>query len=277
MECPQLPCSHLALASYRCDLKVAEMIVCRKDQFIRRAVPSALPAAYAGRSFNGSSDIIVVPATGNALDISTGPETISFWMYPTTIPGTTAHYPLSNYGSSTGQFAVGFGACGGTCSAAGVLGFLWGTFALETGVYASCGTGYVANKWYQVVIYADTVGAKGGMIVSGAVNCNTSTAWIENRAAGVGQFDIGGLDGAADFQGTMAEVAVWNSLLTTAQMTSLQTACPIGASARRMSLPKPVGYFPLYGAASPEPDLSGNKLNGTLTGTAQANHAPCTP
>ena len=28
---------------YRCDLKVAEMIVCRKDQFIRRAVPSALP------------------------------------------------------------------------------------------------------------------------------------------------------------------------------------------------------------------------------------------
>ena len=24
-----------------CDLKVAEMIVCRKDQFIRRAVPSA--------------------------------------------------------------------------------------------------------------------------------------------------------------------------------------------------------------------------------------------
>jgi hypothetical protein len=28
---------------FRCDLKVAEMIVCRKDQFIRRAVPSALP------------------------------------------------------------------------------------------------------------------------------------------------------------------------------------------------------------------------------------------
>jgi hypothetical protein len=36
------------------DLKVAEMIVCRKDQFIRRAVPSALPYE-AWREGNDSS------------------------------------------------------------------------------------------------------------------------------------------------------------------------------------------------------------------------------
>jgi len=33
----------MTLVFYRCDLKVDEMIVCRKDEFIRRAVPSALP------------------------------------------------------------------------------------------------------------------------------------------------------------------------------------------------------------------------------------------
>jgi Concanavalin A-like lectin/glucanases superfamily len=232
---------------------------------------------WAGRSFNGTSDVIAIPSTGNALDISTGPETISLWMYPTTIPGTTSHYPVSNYGASSGQFAVGFGACGGSCSAAGVMGYVIGTFAPETGVFGGCGTGYTANKWYQVILYADPSGTvTGGMHVSGGLSCSTSTAWIENRVAGTGKFDIGGLNGAANFQGTVAEVAVWNTLLTSAQMTALQTVCPVGGSARRMSLPKPVGYFPLWGAASPEPDLSGHKLNGTLTGTAQANHAPCT-
>ena len=44
----------MTLVLFRCDLKVAEMIVCRKDQFIRRAVPSALPYE-AWREGNDSS------------------------------------------------------------------------------------------------------------------------------------------------------------------------------------------------------------------------------
>jgi hypothetical protein len=44
----------ITLVFYRCDLKVAEMIVCRKNQFIRRAVPSALPYE-AWREGNDSS------------------------------------------------------------------------------------------------------------------------------------------------------------------------------------------------------------------------------
>ena len=46
--------SWVTLVFYRCDLKVAEMIVCRKDEFIRRAVPSALPYE-AWREGNDSS------------------------------------------------------------------------------------------------------------------------------------------------------------------------------------------------------------------------------
>src|SRR6266481_2644636 len=49
-----LDCWRITLVFYRCDLKVAEMIVCRKDQFIRRAVPSALPYE-AWREGNDSS------------------------------------------------------------------------------------------------------------------------------------------------------------------------------------------------------------------------------
>ena len=46
--------SNPALVPYRCDLKVAEMIVCRKYQFIRRAAPSVLPYE-AWREGNDSS------------------------------------------------------------------------------------------------------------------------------------------------------------------------------------------------------------------------------
>lgn len=235
---------------------------------------------YAGRSFNGSSDIINVPSTGNALDISTGPEVISFWMYPTTIPGTNDHYPLSDYGSQ-GQFVIGFGACGGGCSTAGVLGFAEGTNFSLTGVRGSCGT-YTANTWYQVTYYVDPAGTlqgspTAGMLVSGGTSCTSIQSFRENRVAGIGLFQVGGANNGDFFQGVVAEVAVWNVLMTAGQMTALQTVCPTGASARRMSLPNPVGYLPLYGVHSPEPDLSGNKYNGTLTGTAAANHPPCTP
>ena len=47
-------CGLMTLVLFRCDLKVAEMIVCRKDEFIRRAVPSALPYE-AWREGNDSS------------------------------------------------------------------------------------------------------------------------------------------------------------------------------------------------------------------------------
>ena len=51
---PAVDRGRITLVLYRCDLKVAEMIVCRKDQFIRRAVPSALPYE-AWREGNDSS------------------------------------------------------------------------------------------------------------------------------------------------------------------------------------------------------------------------------
>ena len=35
-------------------------------------------------------------------------------------------------------------------------------------------------------------------------------------------------------------------------------------------------YLPMWGLSSPEPDLSGNANNGTLTGTSYADHPPVT-
>jgi hypothetical protein len=36
------------------------------------------------------------------------------------------------------------------------------------------------------------------------------------------------------------------------------------------------GFWPLWGLSSPEPDLSGNRNDGTVTGAVRSNHPPIT-
>jgi hypothetical protein len=234
---------------------------------------------WAGRSFNGSSDYIPVPSTGNALDISSGSTTWSLWFYPTTIPASGSHSIASNFASnSTGQFIFGFGLCGGVCSSNGQVGFLIGNYGEETGIYGACGT-YTANKWYRMTVVVDSSFGSATMTVTGGTSCTTSVGYREQRTAGTGLFEIGAQDEGSFYQGNVAEFAVWHQALSAGQVAALSTICPIGPSANRAGFPVPVGYFPLYGASGSliEPDLSGNANNGTLIGTSPANHPPCTP
>lgn len=78
----------------------------------------------------------------------------------------------------------------------------------------------------------------------------------------------------SDFlNGELAESAVWSACLSTGEMAGLAS----GVSTSQVRPRSLVGYWPLYGLASPEPDLSGNANNGTLTGTAYVAHAPVSP
>jgi Concanavalin A-like lectin/glucanases superfamily len=250
----------------------------------------ALPA-NAGRSFNGTSDIIIANGMGTALDISSGPMTVSFWVNPITIQSGVDRIMVSHWAGGVGrgtdgaQFEVGFGAYDGSASSNGEFGYAVGCCGAFGPAYGGCTAAASASTWYHVTLFVDTAGtihgsATAGMIVTsptgGSGTCSTYTAFTNSREAGVGNFDIGGTSGTAAFNGIVGEVAVWNTLLSVNQMTALQNICPVGSSARRMGFPNPVGYFPLWGAASPEPDLSGNKNNGTVTGTQTANHPPCT-
>jgi Concanavalin A-like lectin/glucanases superfamily len=241
---------------------------------------------WAGRSFNGSTDIITIPAEGNVLDIASGPETISMWVYPTTVPSTGEHDWLGHGTAETGgvEFEVGWGSYGGSASSPNEFGYVFGCCGPFGPSYGGCGTGYTANGWYQIVIWVDTAGVihgtpSSGMSVSGPVICNTYTAFTETRVANTGNIYVGKGWFGTNYQGYVAEVAIWNRILLPGQIAALAHVCPEGPSARRMGFPQPVGYFPLTGASgsSIEPDLSGNKNLGVLTGTAAVNHAPCTP
>jgi hypothetical protein len=228
-------------------------------------------SAIAGRGFNGSSDIIVANGISTPLDISSGPVSFSAWFYPTTaLSGSLGEYDIMTHwqgfssgaqllvslgGSETGtnQLYAWMGCCGGLSS------------------YVQCGT-LSANHWYNVFGY------QNGTIFSITVTqagvgqtCTNYVNYTEQRTAGGANFNIGGHNGTANFPGRIAEVGYWNVALSAGEQKALST----GVSPAKIRRSHLVGYWPLYGAGSPEPDYSGNKDNGTLTGTTIVPHCPC--
>jgi len=80
-------------------------------------------------------------------------------------------------------------------------------------------------------------------------------------------FWIGNQDNlAACFDGSLAEFAVWNALLTPANARSLIDGVLPTA------IGSPLCYFPIPGDNNPEPDSSGNGYTGTVTGTLKTDH-----
>lgn len=136
-----------------------------------------------------------------------------------------------------------------------------GTNTLSTGI------------WYQMGFTIN--GAAGGIgYVNGAQDGATGGAGIA-IASITGNTLIGADSSAANtgWNGRIADAAIWNTALTLAEMAALaKGARPY--QIRRGSL---VGYWPLDGLSSPEPDLSGNVNNGALTGTSLASGPPIMP
>lgn len=81
-----------------------------------------------------------------------------------------------------------------------------------------------------------------------------------------GNFAIGNSTaGDRTFDGRICHVAVFDVILTVGE----------GRTFMFGRLPRaPLGYWPLWGVGSEEPDLSGNGNNGTVTGATVAGHAP---
>lgn len=235
------------------------------------------PTVWAGRTFNGTGDLITIPAVGNALDITVGPETISFWVYPTSISGSVEQDMVTVWNGS-GEFAMGFGMCnGGSAPGFGTFSFAVGNCAGLNPAQGSCGGAVTANKWYNVILAIDPANkygsAVGFTVHGGSISCTSGTNGHTRTSSN--NLVIGGQHITSNFPGIIAEVAVWNDILSPQERITLNTVCP--QNVRPTAI---VGYFPLYGISGSikEPDLSGNLFNGILTGTTPAaTHAPCKP
>jgi hypothetical protein len=237
--------------------------------------------SFAGRKFNGTTDIIESP---NVNLVGASQASFSYWMYiPTSVPASEAQ-PFGE-GSQLDGTQQWYSVVSASGSANKVLVHWWQSVPLNHDVVVVCGTTLSANTWYNVVGTYNGASALAYIYLNGSY-CNFSGTGLGVLAcAGSGCSDVpdvcfGGYAGTGDpgtcsnptFPGIVAEAAVWNVELTPPEAESLGTVCP-----ERVHGTALIGYWPLYGAHSPEPDLSGNVKNGTVTGTSVANHAPCAP
>jgi hypothetical protein len=234
--------------------------------------------AFAGRAFNGTTDIIIAPGIGNNVDISTGPMTVSFWIYPT-VNNTTAKFLVSHgqIGVTGSQWVIMLGGLIEGNPVSSAISWEVGCCGNISGVYGSCGAAPTLNHWTHIALFVDPAGKYSGSSPSAGLYMNgvgcQNQAFREKRLAGGQNVTMGGLVTTASYSGSIAEVGVWNDILSLAEITALESGVP-PPQIRDASL---VGYWPLWGASSPEAELSGHKINGVLTGTTAANHCPCSP
>jgi len=74
--------------------------------------------------------------------------------------------------------------------------------------------------------------------------------------------------------GRIAEVGIWNTVLSASEIAALAARVP-PPRIRRGNLN---AYWPLYGLGSPEPEYAGSTLNATLVNSpTQADHPPTAP
>jgi Concanavalin A-like lectin/glucanases superfamily len=213
------------------------------------------------RNFNGSSDQI-------AISISSGlnafhSQSLSVWVYTNTLatPGTI----FTVEGASTSQFSL----------------FMYGTpNAGKLGLFLSGGNVNLSTATLATNTWTHLVGVSDGstitaLYINGVLD-STGGASAGNGVTsptivgGIGYRAYTGVSGGF-WSGNIADVCFWDGVLLSA-LEIAQLANGVRPSSIR---PKSiVTLWPLDGLQSPEPDLSGNAYNGTLTGTAKAFGPP---
>ena len=159
----------------------------------------------------------------------------------------------------------------------------WKIYCDSTNVrdlWGGTGDGSATAGWQSVgasIVYASATGLR--LYVDGA-EVGDSPADMTDLASFTSEstrdFVIGihEFDNSRDMDGQIAEVAVWNGVqLSAGDFAALAKGVP----ASRIHRPELTMYLPL-GRGSPEPDLSGNKLVGTVAGaTVVDTHPPVIP
>ncbi len=218
------------------------------------------------RSFNGSTDIITGSAFATGSAWPSSGVTVAGWALFSSLAAayqTCAAKPVGNPATQDTVFV-------GNSTGANLTKLAWymGSAHKDPGL-ATISTA----TWYHVAIsYDTTVGLQtwlngvsdGTAAAAGALTIDTAQAWC------LGHNPPG--DGDGNLSGSLADWAVWNVTLKQAEVIALAKGIRPGLI-RPLSL---ITWYPLDGLESPEPDLSGNARNGTLTGTALSFGPPIT-
>jgi hypothetical protein len=218
------------------------------------------------RSFNGSSDYIR-NATVTALNVAANHTiAMSMWAYFPVWP-TTVNTQLASMDSASSITPYGMNIDG---SVADNIDFGCYTFGVVAASFNATTAGLVSGVWCH--LYGDYNGSAWNIYFNGVLkNTNTTATGPRNQSGGftMGAAFVGGSP-LLYCQVRLGDVAVWTTNLSQIEISALAK----GARPKDVRSGSLVGWWPLDGLQSPEPDLSGNAYNGTLTGTTAAFGPP---
>jgi hypothetical protein len=187
--------------------------------------------------------------------------TVAIWVYPDSLPaaawaccaGGNGYFGIVTIGTAVRA------QCDNTTSSASIAESATGV--MSTGSWQHL-CAVFTNNAPTVRIYHN------GTLVASASPGDLPSFDTANHSAGRSPI------GTANYwDGKLAEHALWRTMLTTDEIAALARGVP-------PTVIRPINlelYWPLWGVASPEPDLSGHSLNGTVTGATLVNHAPVGP
>lgn len=126
-----------------------------------------------------------------------------------------------------------------------------------------------ANVWHHATAVFTSSASRAAYLDGGGKGTNTTnkSPTAPNRTT------ISSPTSSVAMSGRIAEVAIWNVALTDAEILALSG----GLAPPYVQPGALIGYWPVWGLHSPEIDLTANNRTMTLTGTAQADHAPVQP
>jgi hypothetical protein len=207
------------------------------------------------RVLNGTSSIINVGSSSvlNPTEIS-----CALWAYFPSIAGAFC-IAVSRDDNSLGRsYDFGYSSSG--------------TMAMQLNGSEVDGTATLSSgQWYSLGYSFSSANSAYAFYINGAVDKSgsfTATLASTTGPTEIGQRSYNGSPGSIAM--TAADVALWNVILTATEFAALAK----GARPYQIRHPALVGYWPLDGLQTPEPDLSGNANNGTLTNASAAFGAP---
>jgi hypothetical protein len=212
------------------------------------------------RSFNGTSDKIDY-GTGVPRPTLSSAVTQMAWIYPTSFPNTYNCIQQINDG--------GTGAVQMFVKSTGKMAWYMNNSNLDPGT-----TTLSTNTWYNVLMRHDNTASATQTFINGASDGNAPSSVVVNAVTG-GHYVVGFDNGTSGriFAGRIAHCALWNINLSNVEVAALAAGVLPG-----LIRPANLTFWgALDGLASPEPDYSGNKNAGTLTGTAFAFGPPVMP
>lgn len=212
------------------------------------------------RSFNGSSDLINMGAAAATADLTTG--TVAAWVNASSFVLNMAI--VSNCGGTAQGFIFRLGS-------GGQLKLVTPGLDERTGTAT---TQITTGTWWYVACAKSGSQTRFVRIDTGGTLAGENLAFLDTAGNGTAA-RIGcqnnGTSNTDFFNGSIAQVGVWiPEQLSDANLITLSQACLPSAIATADD-----GFWQLSPdspGVSPEPDLSGNGYDGTVTGTTWATH-----